>query len=268
MIKAVICTRCEYKYHQDLPSLLAITVHPCPLCGGAARMMMGPGQAAQTGLAAVGFVAPKFPWPEVGSPVVPSLLRVSHSDLAAFHDRAVFYGFTCVGFHGCGSVYAENILRGIRAVSTTEARGPGFMVGSLYGGIPASWAAQAKGGGTATILRIYVRDWRYKRFARDFDWGKMDPKDDVAEEGLEMVLRNHILADVCALPSAGPTDQKLVHSSIWADCPTHNFRAEEMDKARDLARRLGLTLEALDNMIANDQEGLAKLADSKGVSLE
>jgi len=267
MKKAVMCTRCRYKYHQDLDPPTAAVI-PCPRCGSAGRMIMGPGQAERVGSAFSGiFPRPKFMLPEMGLPVNVSWLEATRADIGLLHAAVVGSGFTCLGFHGCGSVSARNILLGVRDVSTTNARGRGFMVGSLYTGIPDTWAAQVKGGGTKTILRVYVRGWATMRVRVDFDWGKMDPDDKVSEEGLEMVLKVHTFGDVVCLPSIDASDQALVAPDIWRDCPAHNFRRDELPMVRAIATHMGISLAQLEEEIEEDGDKIAKIAKSLGFNV-
>ena len=248
MIKAVSCTVCNHKYHQDVINLMAITVHPCPNCGRAGRMIMGPGQPERTGIAAVPFTRPKIAYPLLSLPVNHSLLLAGPSDVDKLHMAALGAGFTLVGFHGCGSTAAESIMTAVRDVSTTNARGRGFMVGSKYDGIPRTWAAQVKGGGTATILRIYVSGWGGMVRGRDYECGKMDPDDEVSEDGLEMVLAVAIFGNILALPSKS-TDASVNLGAVWASCPSHSFRPEELDTMTRVAAYLRVTLDRLEAMI-------------------
>jgi len=248
MIKAVICTVCKHKYHQDVINPMAITVHPCPNCGKAGRMIMGPGQPERTGIAAVPFTRPKIAYPLLSLPVNHSLLSAGPSDVDKLHMAATGAGFTLVGFHGCGSTSAASILTAVRDVSTTNARGRGFMVGSKYDGIPQTWAAQAKGGGTATILRIYVRGWGGMVRGTHYECGKMDPDDDVSEDGLEMVLAVAIFGNILALPSKS-TDASMDLSAVWASCPSHSFRPDELDTMNRVAAYLRVNLDQLEAMI-------------------
>jgi hypothetical protein len=261
MKKAVICTVCSYKYHQDIPPNAVL---PCPMCGRAGRMIMGPGQPSVTGNANGAFVARKFRLPELGSCANDMFLRATHGDITLLHNAAVTAGFTLVGFHGCGSVAAVNILTEIRDVSTTNARGRGFMVGSLYAGIPSQWAGQVKGGGVATLLRVYVFDWPRKRLNHDYQWGKMDPDDDPDETGLEMVLRVRIFNHVVCLPCIGPNDQQLLDDDIWADCPTHSFRPDELPMMRAIAAELGVSLAGLEKLIETDPKRVEAAARKLG----
>lgn len=248
MIKAVICTVCQHRYHQDVPNPMAITVHHCPNCGKAGRMIMGPGQPDRTGVAAFPFTRPKIAYPLLSCPVNHSLLNAGPADVDKLHMAATGAGFTLVGFHGCGSNAAESIMTAVRDVSTTNARGRGFMVGSKYDGIPRTWAAQVKGGGTATILRIYVSGWDGMDRGTHYEGGKMDPDDDVEEEGLEMVLKVTIFGNILALPSK-LTDVSLDLSAVWADCPSHSFRPDELDMVTKVADYLQVTLDRLEAMI-------------------
>ncbi|MFP5284504.1 MAG: hypothetical protein ACLGI9_02080 [Thermoanaerobaculia bacterium] len=228
-------------------------------------MIMGPGQADVTGRACDAFIPPKFTLPQLSSPMNASLLTVSHGDIDRLHASLVQFNFTCIGFHGCGSISAQAILLGVRDVSTTNARGRGFAVGSKYSGIPTSWAAQAKGGGVPTILRIYVRNWSTLRVGTDYDWGKMDPDDNVSSTGVEMVLRPGTFNDIVALPSKGIGDQALVSASIWEACPTHSFRPEELEGLTILANHLGISLSELERQIVADEERIQKIAESLGL---
>lgn len=269
MKKAIICTKstCNHKYHQEVAFLHNISVHHCPQCGGAGRMIMGPGQPELIGVACNPFTPPKFRLPELSLPVNNSYLEASVKDIHALHFQATQHRFTLVGFHGCGSIAAQDILKQVRDVSTTNARGRGFMVGSLYNGIPNAWARQVKGGGVPTILRVYVRDWNSKSEGVDYDWGKMDPDDDIKDEGLEMALRPRMFNDIFTLPSLGESDQQLVGPAIWEGCPTHSFRPEEMDVVTRLASWLNISLDELEQRITEDPESIEKTATQLGIAL-
>ena len=248
MKKAVICTVCNHQYHQDVLNPMAITVHPCRNCGKAGTMIMGPGQPNKTGTAAVPFAKPKIAYPLLSVPVNHSLLSAGPSDVDQLHMAATGVGFTLVGFHGCGSTAAGSIMTAVRDVSTTNARGRGFMVGSKYDGIPQTWAAQVKGGGTATILRIYVSGWGGMVRGTHYECGKMDPDDDASETGLEMVLKVAIFGNILALPSKS-TDASLNLSAVWAGCPSHSFRPKEVPTMTRVADHLHVTLDQLEAMI-------------------
>jgi hypothetical protein len=229
---------------------------------------MGPSQSDVIGKACGKFTPPKFILPQLSSPMNKSFLEASHGDIDLLHARLTQYNFTCIGFHGCGSVSAETILIGVKDVSTTNARGKGFAVGSKYTGIPSHWAQQAKGGGTPTILRIYVCNWLTLRVETDYDWGKMDPDDKVSKTGVEMVLRPSIFNNIVALPSKGSGDQALISVSIWADCPTHSFRPEELGKVTKLANYMKIDLAELERMIEKqDLKMIEKAARALGLSL-
>jgi|GEM_PF-2644464 len=269
MKKAIACSslHCQYKYHQELFSTQNITVHHCPQCGSAGRMIMGPGQPEVTGSPCYIFARPKFPLPELSLPVNRSYLEASPREIQLLHEQAIRHGFTCIGFHGCGSNAAESILKGVQDVSTTNARGRGFMIGSLYSGIPSIWARQVKGGGTATILRVYVRNWPGRRVDIDYQWGKMDPDDDVSTDGLEMVLRPRVFNDIVALPSIGDTDQALIAPVVWQNCPRHSFRPEEMQTVQEIARHLNISLDALEREIESNPGRIEKEAQALGLNL-
>ena len=257
MIKAVYCTdliRCRHRYHQDVPSFGDITVHPCPNCGSAGTMIINPDERL-TGVKALNFKKSKIVYPLLSMSVTLSLRLAGPSDIFRLHQAAVIAGFTLIGFHGAGSNAADSILEGVQDKSTTEARGKGFAVGSKYDGIPTHWAGQVKGGGTPTILRIYVRGWEGLVFGRDYDWGKMDPDDEVEETGLEIVLRTHIFPYILALPSLSIVDQNLIAEEIWEDCPTHNFRPDEVETMTRVAKHLNVTLNELEKMIEDEDGG-------------
>lgn len=228
--------------------LRVFSVHHCPNCGSAGRMIMKPGVYAD-GIRATGFSIPKLKYPLLSVPVNKSLLEATTADKTALHLAAVQQGFVCVGFHGTGSNHAESILQGIRDVSTAEARGKGFAVGSKYDGLPTTWAAQCKGGGTPTILRIYVKHFHIFDAGDEFDWGKMDPDDSISVEGLEMVLRPAIFSTIVALPSISVIDQSLVPADLWDDCPKHSFRRNEIVMMTAIAQRMGWTLDRLEENI-------------------
>ncbi len=269
--KAVICTKqnCSHRYHQDVNlSERRIPVHHCPQCGDAGRMIMGPGQQELTGAKAAVFKPPGYRRPLLSTPVNWSLLRASSGDITLLHTNVVQAGYTLIGFHGCRSNAAESIITEVRDVSTTNARGSGFAVGSKYNGIPAHWSQQNKGPGTPTILRIYVLKWSDLTFSDDYDWGKMDPDDDVENDGLEMVLKVHTFSRIVALPSIGNNDQDLIPDTVWADCPTHNFGPDEMPKVTKLAQHLKITLNELDQWIASGKTGPIEEAAAKlGINL-
>lgn len=231
-------------------------------------MMMGPGQSELTGKPCRGvFTKPKFTLPELSWPVNRSYLKASRGDIQLLHQRAVAGGFTCIGFHGCGSNAAESILTGVKNVSIVNARGAGFAVGSLYKGIPSYWASRAKWGGQPTILRVYVRNWPSRRVNVDYEWGKMDPDDDVSEEGLEMVLRPGIFKDIVTLPSVSANDQSLVAPTIWSNCPTHSFGPGEMEVVQKLATHLKISLDALERVINTNPDRIQKAADDLRLKL-
>jgi hypothetical protein len=230
-------------------------------------MIIGHGQPDITGNAAAFFILPPFPLPELSLAVNESYLDASAGDIALLHNSALHSGFTCLGFHGCGSNAARSILRGVEDVSTTNARGSGFAVGSLRKGIPTHWAGQVKGGGVATLLRIYVCNWHTKQVGRDYEWGKMDPDDKVSKTGVEMVLRPRIFRDIFSLPSPSPEDQSLIHPDIWRDCPAHSFRPDELAMVQQIADHLHMSLPELEEAIEKDGEAIAKVAKSLGFNI-
>jgi hypothetical protein len=77
----------------------------------------------------------------------------------------------------------------------------------------------------------------------------MDPDDDVEETGVEMVLRPRTFARILALPSKSSGDQSLVSAAVWAACPTHSFRPEELEGMRKVAAYLKVDLNQLERMI-------------------
>ena len=228
-------------------------------------MIMGPGQQELTGRRAVGFIAPKFPLPQLSLPVNVSFLEATAQDVQKLHENAVRAGYTCVGFHGCGSVAAVSILKGVRDVSVTNARGKGFMVGSLRSGIPSIWSRQAKGGGRPTILKIYVKNWASKTMGIDYDGGKMDSDDDIESCGLEMVLKTGIFSDVLALPSLLPNDQALVRNNVWSEIPDHSFDPDQVPVMLRVAQYLDMTLNQLDHAIENDRERVKKAFEALNI---
>jgi hypothetical protein len=263
MIKAVYCTDtvgCKHRYHQDVLGSGAITVHHCPNCGAAGTMIIRPGEL-QTGAPAPGhFIRPRMPLPLLRLSVTLSLRLADPTDIGRLHLQAVSLGYTLIGFHGTGANYADSILQGVQDKSTTEARGKGFMIGSRYNGIPIIWANIAKGGGAPTVLRIYVRGWHGMIAGRDYDWGKMDPDDDISDTGLEMVLRISTFPNILALPSLSSADQQLILPIIWDDCPTHSFRRKELPMMIRVATHLNVTLSRLEEMIEDrDGGGLAQV---------
>lgn len=269
MKKAVMCATCRHKYHQELKafeSINDIVVHHCPKCGNGGRMIMGAGQPEVMGHRSDSFTFPKFPPPQLSLPVNTSYLDASPADLFLLHARALSAGFTCVGFHGCGSNAAESILKAVQDVSVTNARGRGFMVGSLRTGIPAHWSQQAKGGGRATILKVYVRNWPNKQINEDYRWGKMDPDDIIETEGLEMVLRPSIFQDVVALPSLD-VDQALIHPSVWQACPTHSFSPEEIPLMQQLANHFNISLLQLEEKIVTEPAPVEAAAKRLGLNV-
>lgn len=270
-IMAVICTAqgCRHQYHQDVNLTQRITVHACRNCGAAGRMIMGPGRVDIVGLPAQPFTRPPFPWPLLRLPVNAPLLTASADDLQRLHLSLAAAGYVLVGFHGCGANAASSILSGVRDVSTTNARGRGFCVGNKYDGIPGIWAHQAKGGGTPTILRIYVRHWTALLPDVDYVWGKMDPDDDVEEDGLECVLKVHTFARIFALPSQSASDEHMIAASIWAACPTHSFRSEEIPNMTRIAEYLRVSLDEIERRIEDgDLEAIMEAAKWLGIKIE
>jgi hypothetical protein len=208
-------------------------------------MILGPGTAITGDAAPTSRIRPKFILPQLSLPINKSYLHATAADINSLHSAMLIGGFTLVGFHGCGSDSAKSILCEIKDVSTTNARGKGFAVGNIYTGIPKTWSVLRKSG-NPTILRIYVKEWTAKSFGLDYDWGKMDPDDNISKTGLEMVLRTRIFSSILALPSLGVGDQSLLDSSIWKDCPTHSFRPYEVENMKKVAAAMKMDLHQLE----------------------
>ncbi len=269
-VKAVYCNSqfCRHRYHQEVDLSVKITVHCCPQCGTEGIMIVKPDEKIK-GLPCARFKKPRIELPLLSLPVNKSFLYANATDIDLLHGRLISGGFTLVGFHGTKTGPAASILQGVQDVSTTNSRGRGFAVGSLYTGLPSSWSKQSKGIGSSIVLRVYVHDWSSLTFGLDFDWGKMDPGDKVAKTGLEMVLRPRTFDNIFTLPSKSSADQELIPEHLWDDCPAHNFRPEEMEKVTKLARHMKITLLQLETMINKGQiDAIQKAADELGITLD
>lgn len=228
------CSRCNASRIVDLEPGQPLRVPDCLGCGGEAVMEMG-----------LDFSLTQLPQP--GVPRIDRwdvrMLERSLAGSAGYRKLMTLSytskGYDFIGFHGCGANSARAMMIGgvDPARNVVGARGRGFYVGSLYTGIPADWATKAerKGHGKATRLAVYVKNFGELTWGSDYDWGKMDGDDEVAETGLEIVFFGDACKRLRVVPAMG-----LESSALWQACPQDSLGFGERAKVKQAATHLGV----------------------------
>jgi len=257
--KRVNCPSCNASHVLDLDTDQQLRVPTCQECGAAGVMEMG-----------LDFSLTQLPHPGVpridrwdvrmlerslaGSTEYRKLITLSYTNK----------GYDFIGFHGCGANSARSMMIGgiDPGLNTVGARGRGFYVGSLYTGIPADWATKAerKGHGKATLLAVYVKNFGELTWGTDYDWGKMDGDDEIAETGLEIVFFGDACKRLRVVPALG-----VETTALWLGCPQDSLGFEERAKVRQAALHLRVREADLISWICDEK--LAKHLDKDQLKL-